>query len=182
MFPKPFFACFSRKSAARATIQAGPGKTKSGQNDSKNTGFWKPVASKKRKKSGFCVGRARKPRFLQCILVLLLLKASLELPGAFWKPPGASGASWRFPEGSLEASSGLWSPRARKTKSHTITVLYGRCFFSGLNLNKKCKGTGLQPLQTKNEEGLLYQAFSKREMEKSCSTKLPRRRIATWSK
>ena len=108
-----FFACFSRRSAARATIQAGPGKTKSGQNDSKNTGFWKPVASKKRKKSGFCVGRARKPRFLQCILVLLLLKASLELPGAFWKPPGACVASWRLPEGSLEASFGRPEPEKR---------------------------------------------------------------------
>ena len=42
----------------------------------------------------------------------------------------------------LVSKEGPWSPRAEKTKFHRITVLYGRHFFSGLNLNKKYKGTG----------------------------------------
>ena len=47
-----FFACFSRKSTAQAALQAGLGKTKSGQNDRKNTGFWKPVEQNDRKNVG----------------------------------------------------------------------------------------------------------------------------------
>ena len=49
--------------------------------------------------------------------------------------------------------------QSQKTKSHTITVLYGRRFLSGFILNKNCKGIGLQLLRTIFNIGGIFNIF-----------------------